>query len=179
MYGVSTLLNRLERKLPKDVLANIRKEFKFDMEEKKICCTVGDGVTAIFCLRAMYRPSGMVCREIIKDKMAATVSKFSAGSCPAHQVKEVTATLQEAMDLGVPLQWSRIGRPIVTALTERNNIFARSLTEFSILTNIGDLEDSDVMIARMFFAITQACVELEQAGISPKRALYVGYTDDS
>ena len=102
--------------------------------------------------------------------MAATVSKFSDGSCPANQVKEVIAILQEAMNLGVLLQWSRIGRPIVTALIERNNIFARSVTEFSILTNIGDFEDSAVMIARMFSAITQACIELEQAGISTKRA---------
>ena len=87
------LYEELERKLRKDVLENIRKEFKFGMEEKKVSCSVGDGVTSVFCLLAMYRPIGMIYRESIKHKMAAKVGKFSDGSCPANQVKEVIAIL--------------------------------------------------------------------------------------
>jgi hypothetical protein len=165
----------LERKLPKYSVASIRsirKEFKYGVEEKKIKCEVGDGVTAMFCLLALYRPNGLHYREQIKDKLAACPAKFSDGSCPSTQIKAIWPTLQEAMDLGVNLQWSRIGKPIVTALTERNNIFARALTEYADINNIVDLDDAAVEISRMLSAVDQACKDLDDAGISTKRAAY-------
>jgi hypothetical protein len=166
------LWEELERKLPKESVASIRKEFKYGTEEKKAKCDVGDGVMALFCLLALYRPNGISYREQIKDKMALCPAKFSDGSCPTLQIKAVWPILQEAMDLGVHLQWSRIGKPIVTALTERNNIFARALTEYSDIINIVDLDDSAVEISRMLSAVEQACKDLDDAGISTKRAAY-------
>jgi hypothetical protein len=166
------LYEELERKLPKETVASIRKEFKYGVEEKKIKCEVGDGVTALFCLLALYRPNGLHYRETIKDKLALCPAKFNDGSCPSTQIKTIWPTLQEAMDLGVHLQWSRIGKPIVTALTERNNIFARALTEYADITKIVDLEDSAVEISRMLSAVEQACKDLDDAGISTKRAAF-------
>ena len=76
------LWEEIERRVGKDVIANIRKDFKYGVEEKKTSCEVGDGVTAVFCLLALYRPSGLAYREKIKDQLAASVGKFSDGSCP-------------------------------------------------------------------------------------------------
>jgi len=167
------LWTELERKLPKDSIANIRKEFKYGFEEKKIKCTVGDGVTALFCLLALYRPNSLQHRESLKDKLAACPVKFSDGSCPAVQIKAIWPVLQDAMDLGVRLEWSRIGKPIVTALTERNNTFAMALKEYADITNIVELDDSAVEISRMLSLVDQACKDLDDAGISTKRAAYV------
>ena len=171
------LWEELERKVGKEAIANIRKEFKYGIEEKKAKCEVGDGVTAVFCLLALYRPSGLAYREKIKDQLAASVGKFSDGSCPGVQVKEIWPLIQEALDLGVNIQWSRVGKPIVTALTERNNIFAGALADFAKVNNIVDMEDSAVEISRMFAAVQQACADLEEAGISTKHASNVNWAD--
>jgi hypothetical protein len=74
------------------------------------------------------------------------------------------------MDLGINIQWSRVGKPIVTALTERNNIFAGALADYAKITNIVDMDDSAVEISRMFAAVQQACLDLEEAGITTKQA---------
>jgi hypothetical protein len=168
------LWDEFERQLPKDILANIRKEFKYGREERKVHCEVGDGVMALFCLLALYRPAGAAYREGIKDKMQAAAGKFGDGASPAQHIKETQKILQEALDLGVPLQWGRCGKPIVTVLTERNNTFSRALADFADMANIVDVEDAGVEINRMFSAICQACVDLEEAGLSTKRAAYVG-----
>lgn len=169
------LWEEIERRAPKDVIANIRKQFKYGLEEKKASCEVGDGVMAIFCLLALYRPSGLAYREQIKDKLAIMPSKFADGSCPASHVKTMWPVLQEAIDLGVCVQWSRIGRPIVTLLTERNNIFSRALADYADIQSIVDLDDSAVELMRMLGAVEQACNDLEEAGISTKRAAFAGW----
>lgn len=163
------LWEEIEHKVPKDIIANIRKSFTYGIEDKKACCGVGDGPMAIFCMLALFRPSGIIYREGIKDKMEAATAGFSDGANPRSKIKELWPTLREALDMGVRLQWGRIGKPIVTILSERNNTFARVLAKYAVAGGIVDSEDSGVEIDRMFSDIEQACKDMEDAGINVKQ----------
>ena len=171
------LYSELEAKCTSSYLADIRKEFPVGLEERKVKCTEGDGVYAIFCLLALYRPMNMQYREDIKDKLASCVGLFSNGTSPVKVIEDFYPALQEAIDLGIPIQWSRVGRHIVTTLSERNNAFALALHSYNSLKNISDVEDSAVDTARMFADVTKACADLESAGVNinasgQKRAAY-------
>ena len=162
------LWEELELKVPKDVIANIRKTFSYGVDEKKACCAVGDGPMAIFCMLALFRPNGVVYREGIKDKLEAAMAGFQDGSNPRTKIKELWPTLREALDMGVKLQWSRIGKPMVTILSERNNTFARVLAKYAVPGTVVDTEDSGVELDRMFSDIEQACKDMEDAGVNFK-----------
>ena len=84
-------------------MANIRKPFKYGMEDSKACCENGDGPMALFCILAMYRPGGESYREEIKEKICALPAKFAEGTNPSQRVNDSLAVLQEAIDLDVKI----------------------------------------------------------------------------
>jgi hypothetical protein len=48
------------------------------------------------------------------------VNKFSNGSNPSVVVEELRELLSKITELGVKLEWSKVGKPVVTLLIERN-----------------------------------------------------------
>jgi hypothetical protein len=90
------LYDTLDGKVPKEIMANIRKPFKYGMSDKKACCEIGDGPMAIFCILALYRPSGETYRDEVKDKILGLPSKFTEGSNPAQKVHDNMAIIQVA-----------------------------------------------------------------------------------
>ena len=167
------LYDYLESKVGKDIMANIRKSFKYGMEEKKACCEIGDGPMAIFCILALYRPSGEAYREEVKEKICALPAKFTDGTNPAQKVNDSLAILQEALDLDVKIPWNKTGKLIVSLLSERTNTFARVLTPYAEVGAILDKEDSAVELKRMFADIVDACKELQESGQDVKRLMQV------
>ena len=175
MYGQQSqeLYDYLEIHIPREVMANIRKPFKYGLEELKGQCEIGDGPMAIFCILALYRPSGETYREEIKEKICGLVSKFNDGTNPTAKINENMTTLQEAIDLDIKIPWNRSGKLIVTLLSERSNTFARALTVFTEAGTITDKEDSAVEIKNMFAAIVEACKTLQESGQDVKRVMHV------
>ena len=119
---------------------------------------------ALFCILAMYRPSGESYREEIKEKICALPAKFAEGTNPLQRVNDSLAVLQEAIDLDARITWNRTGRPIVSLLSGRSNVFARVLGPYAQTWAILDKEDAAVKLKRMFANIVDACKEVQESG---------------
>jgi hypothetical protein len=169
------LYDQLDSKVPKEIMANIRKPFKYGMADDKACCEIGDGPMAIFCILALYRPSGEIYRDEVKDKMLGLPSKFTEGCNPAQKIHDNQAILQEALDLDIKIPWNRTGKQIVSILSERSNTFARVLRPYAEVGGVVDREDSAVELSRMFSDIVEACKELQESGLDIKRAMNIDH----
>ena len=71
------LYDQLDSKVSKENMTNICKPFKYSLADDKACCEIGDGPMALFCILALYRPSGEIYRNEVKDKMLGLPSKFT------------------------------------------------------------------------------------------------------
>jgi hypothetical protein len=167
------LYDYLEIHVPKEVMANIRKTFKYGLEDCTGQCEIGDGPTAIFCILALYRPSGETYREEIKEKICGLATKFNDGANPTAKINESMATLQEAIDLDIKIPWNRSGKLIVTLLSERSNTFARSLTAFTEVGAIVDKDNAAIELKNMFATVVEACKTLQESGQEVKRIMAV------
>jgi uncharacterized protein YfcZ (UPF0381/DUF406 family) len=127
----------------------------------------------MFCILALYRPSGESYRDEIREKVFNLPSKFADGSNPASKIHDNLSLMQEAVDLDIKIAWGRTGKPIVHALSERSNTFARVLRPYVEVGGILDKEDCAVELIRMFADITEACKELQEAGQDVKRAMNI------
>ena len=165
------LYDYLEIHVSKEIMANIRKPFKYGLDELTGICEIGDGPMAIFCILALYRPSGESYREEIKEKICGLASKFNDGANPTAKINESMTTLQEAIDLDIRVPWNRSGKLIVTLLSERSNTFARALTVFTEVGAIVDKDDSAIEIKNMFAAVVEACKTLQESGQEVKRIM--------
>jgi hypothetical protein len=169
------LYNYLDNKVSKEIMANLRKPFKYGMEDAKASSENGDGPMALFCILAMYRPSGESYRDEIKEKICALPAKFAEGTNPSQRVNDSLAVLQEAIDLDVKIPWNRTGKLIVSLLSERSNIFSRMLGPYAHTGAILDKEDAAVELKRMFADIVEACKELQESGQDVKRLMSVDF----
>jgi hypothetical protein len=169
------LYNYLDLKVSKEIMANIHKPFKYGMEDAKASSENGDGPMALFCILAMYRPSGETYRDEIKEKICALPAKFAEGTNPSQRVNDSLSVLQEAVDLDVKIPWNRTGKLIVSLLSERSNIFSRMLGPYAHTGAILDKEDSAVELKRMFADIVEACKELQESGQDVKRLMSVDF----
>ena len=164
------IYDELARKAKSATISAIRKGTIYGIQQQTAKCEEGDGVMAVFCMLALYRPADNPYRESIKDKLATLPSKMKPGSDPAVKITEFREDLQEALDLGIKIQWTRTGKPIVSILSERSNTLAAKLTKYTEKGAIADAEDAAVELDRMFDDIEQACGELEEHGCDIKRA---------
>jgi hypothetical protein len=167
------LYDYLEIHVSKEIMANIRKPFKYGLEDQVGQCEVGDGPMAIFCILALYRPSGENYREEIKEKICGLATKFNDGTNPTAKINECMNTLQEAIDLDIKIPWNRTGKTIITLLSERSNTFARALTVFTEVGAIVDKDDAAIELKNMFAAVVEACKALQDSGQEVKRIMAV------
>jgi hypothetical protein len=169
------LYDQMEAKFPKEITANIRKQFKYGLEDEKAVCQVEDGPMVIFCILALYRPSGETYRNEIKEKMCALPTKFSNGTNPAQMIHENQAIMQETLDLDIRIPWCKTGKPIISILSERSNTFARVLRPYIYAEAGGvlDKDDSAVELNRMLTDIVDACKKLQESGLDVKKAMNV------
>jgi len=158
----------LELKMPKDIMLDIRTEFTVGPGEVVTRCETGDGLMALYCILAKYRPADSEYREGIKDKLGLMAQMFSDGSDPAVKIAQIRPDLDEAFNLDVKVQWPRTGKNVVSILSERSNTFAQVLAKYNKPGGVVDVNDCVVELDRMFSDITTACRNLDQAGVGLK-----------
>ena len=66
-------------------------------------CPVGDGPSLIFCIAALFRPSGETYREDSEAKVYNSAQKLKDGASPRKWVSDVRELLHEVLELGVTL----------------------------------------------------------------------------
>ena len=99
------LWDELVQNMPKDIMLDIRTEFKYGPSEQIARCEEGDGLTALFCILAKYRPAGVAHRNDIKDSLGnmARAQLFKDGANPAVHIKKIQQELEEAINLDIKL----------------------------------------------------------------------------
>jgi hypothetical protein len=158
-------------KVSNKIMNDIRVTFKYGLEELPACCEVGDGVMAVFCLLALYRPASLVYRDSLRTSLEEGSHKFKDGSNPAAKIHELRQIILEAIDLNVKVSWRLTGKGIVTVMSERGNNFAQVLSKYNLVGGIIDPEDCVVELNRMFTDIEEVIIQMETAGVDIKRVM--------
>ena len=167
------LYDELALKVPARIMNNIRVSFKYGQEDKQAQCEPGDGPTALFCLLALYRPAGLAYRDSIRETLESASNKFKDGTNPLAKIKEIRATILEALDLNVRVSRRTTGKGIVTVMLERGNTFAQKLAKYTELGAVVDQEDCIVELNRLFTDIEDNIIQLQEAGVDVKKVMQI------
>jgi len=165
----AVLWDELWLKLPAEAKAKLKATNNYGVEDQEtVKCEPKDGVTAVFGLLTLYKSVGAAYREELTTKLEASVNKFSNGSNPSVVVEELRELLSKITELGVKLEWSKVGKPVVTLLIERSNNFATRLGKYAEKGGIVSPMDCGVELEQVYTDIQQACKDMQGAGLSLK-----------
>ena len=167
--GSASLWDELCLKLPADAKARLKATNNYGVDDQEtVKCEPKDGVTAVFGLLTMYKSIEKAYREELTAKLETSVNKLSNGSNPSQVVGELRDVLTKVTELGVKLEWSKVGRDIVTLLIERSNNFAMRLAKYAKKGGIINPMDCGVELEQVYTDIQQACKDMKGADLSLK-----------
>ena len=157
-------------KLSPEAKAKLQATTNYGIDDQEtVRCEQKDGVMAVFALLTVYKPVGAAHREELVAKLEASAKRFNDGSSPDQVVSKLRETLTKAMRLGIKLNWTKVGKPVVTLLVERSNNFHARLGRYQEAGAIVDTEDCGVELEQMYTDIQQACKDMQNAGLDLKR----------
>ena len=163
----ASLYDKLESKIPPAIMTKVKSTFGHGKGDSlSFACPVGDGPSLIFCIAALFRPSGETYREDLESKVYNSAQKLKDGASPRKWVSDVRELLQEVLELGVTLKWAQCGKLFVRMLSERSNTFSQTLLPFSNTTGVVDTDDCAVELDTMLALVEKGCDELEASGMA-------------
>ena len=163
----ASLYDKLESKIPAAIMTKVKSTFGHGKGDSlSFACPVGDGPSLIFCIAALFRPSGETYREDLEAKVYNSAQKLKDGASPRKWVSDVRELLQEVLELGVTLKWAQCGKLFVRMLSERSNTFSQTLLPFSNTTGVVDTDDCAVALDAMLALVEKGCDELEASGMA-------------
>ncbi|OUT62622.1 MAG: hypothetical protein CBB71_01580 [Rhodopirellula sp. TMED11] len=121
----SELWTVLARVMPTDVMKRIMLKFKYGKNKDDTDTEQGierDGVWAYWCLLSVYRPTHLMHRKQVMQRIIGVKDELcKTNISPSAVMAAIRSDIMEAMDLGIRISWQDTGREWINVLSRMNN----------------------------------------------------------
>ena len=152
----ATILYLLIKSLtPDNIMNKIRSTYKYGLNEQlQAHCDINDGPSAYFALLSLYRPVNSSHRDALMETFNSAWSYFTKGDYK-RPIKHLRPKLNNAIELGLQLNWSTTGKKIVQILSRNDHVMAQELKQYE--KGPTQPADTNTYLQDLFAAIEAEC----------------------
>ena len=123
-------------------------------EQLQARCDTNDGPSAYFALLSLYRPVNSSHRDALIETFNTAWSYFMKGDYK-KPIKYLRPKLNNAIELGLQLNWSTTGKKIVQILSRNDHVMAQELKQYE--KGPAQPADTNMYLQDLFAAIEDEC----------------------